>query len=127
MSSQTTSHRERVAAAIRDACKDEFGSTWCWDVALRFADAAIKAHRDNFQVIQGEKMQTDSQTTFTARNMHPETVRYIAKWIRQLYIPASSIGDNLHIADCLESMIHQETTDEAIVRLRKEIKCRTDL
>jgi hypothetical protein len=42
----------------------------------------------------------DLQTT----KLDPETVRYIAKWVRSLYIPSSSIGDNLHIAACIEGM-----------------------
>lgn len=41
-------------------------------------------------------------------DLDPKTVRYIAKWVRQLYIPASSIGDNLHIANCIEGMIPRE-------------------
>lgn len=47
-------------------------------------------------------------TTDAPADLHHKTVSYIAKWIRQIYIPASSIGDNLHIADCIEGMVPRE-------------------
>lgn len=54
----------------------------------------------------------DQKTVTTNFELHPPTVRYLAKWIRQLYIPASSIGDNLHIAQAIASMLKEEDRHE---------------
>lgn len=53
-----------------------------------------------------------NKTETTNLCLHPETVRYIARWVRKLYIPASSVGDNLHIADCIEGMVEKEKHDD---------------
>lgn len=41
-----TNMLEKAARALRKSCRDEFGTDWNNDVAVKFARAAIEAMRD---------------------------------------------------------------------------------